>query len=217
MIEAAKFWLPIVGAGIFITWGITAWYSGGKVHAIWLLFGGAVCLLLLGAIQWQEDVSKPNEAGAQKPTETEVAKTRAYVSPSDAGFVIPTDNSAPTVFVVIKNTGQTPAYDLTWRAKFSIGNFPNLEGFQLDRQKIAPKSVLPPGQTLFYQWTFTEWKKEFGGQIAKGDAAAFAFGEISYKDAFGNSRFTKYRLIHGGDSLAPPGKFGTAAEGNEQN
>ena len=85
----------------------------------------------------------------------------------------------------------------------------------LDRTKVAPKIDLAPSDVLSYKWTFTEWKKEWGIKIAEGDAAIFAVGEILYKDAFGNPHFTKYRLIHGGDSMVSPGKFGPAAEGNE--
>jgi hypothetical protein len=91
----------------------------------------------------------------------------------------------------------------------------------LDRTKAATKVTLPPGGTLFYKYTFENWKPEFGNMIAKGDATIFAIGEINYKDAFGNIRFTNYRLIHSGtsrtDSGETAGKFVTAAEGNDQN
>lgn len=149
------------------------------------------------------------------PTEPQIIAQRAYVSVSDASLSDVTGANAPTVAVNIKNTGLTPAYDLTWRAIFAVTGFPVTKEIRLDRKKVAPKIVLPPGGVLSYKWTFPEWKKEWSEMISKGDAAIFAIGEITYKDAFGKSRSTKYRLIHGGDSMVSPGKFGPAAEGNE--
>jgi len=149
-----------------------------------------------------------------KAADSKIAQ-RAYVSVSDAEISDLTGENAPTVAVTIKNTGVTPAYGLTWRATFAAREFPAIQEIVLDRTKVAPEIVLPPGEVLSYKWTFTDWKDEWSKRIAKGDAAIFAVGEIFYKDAFGNSHFTKYRLIHGGDSMVSPGKFGPAAEGNE--
>ena len=149
------------------------------------------------------------------PTEAQIIAQRAYVGVSDADLSDVTGAAAPTVAVNIKNTGLTPAYDLTWRATFAVTEFPITKEIKLDRKKVAPKIVLAPGTVLSYKWTFTEWKKEWGEMITRGDAAIFAVGEITYKDAFGKACFTKYRLIHGGDSMVSPGRFGPAAEGNE--
>jgi hypothetical protein len=140
---------------------------------------------------------------------------RAYVYVSNADISDLTSGEAPTVSVTIKNTGNTPAYDLTWRAIFVARDFPVSQEIALDRKKVAPKINLAPGDVLSYKWTFTEWEKEWGKKIIEGNAAIFAVGEILYKDAFGNSHSTQYRLIHGGDSMVCPGKFGPAAEGNE--
>jgi len=193
---------------------VGAWYGGNKGQALWYGFFGVVCLLLLITLQLQEAI-RHDEPPSQKAGEAATIQARAYVSVNDAGLSDLIGDTPPTVFVSIKNTGQTPAYDLTWRAFFTLRDFPVSGEFLLDRQKDAPKSILPPGQSLFYQWTFTDWKKEFASRISKGQAAIFAVGEISYKDAFGNVRSTKYRLIHGGDTMVAPGKFGPAAEGNE--
>lgn len=149
------------------------------------------------------------------PTDPQIIAQRAYVYVNDANLSDVTGANAPTVAVNIKNTGLTPAYDLTWRAIFVCAKFPLTEETMLDREKEAQKVVLPPGGVLSYKWTFTEWKKEWSEMITKGDAAIFAIGEITYKDAFGKTRFTKYRLIHGGNARVSPGKFGIAAEGNE--
>jgi hypothetical protein len=54
----AELWLPILGAGICIAWAIGAWYGGNKYLSTWLIFGGVVCLLLLGTLQWQHAIDK---------------------------------------------------------------------------------------------------------------------------------------------------------------
>ena len=188
-----------------------------KVLGLWLAFAGVVLLLLTGTIQMQQSIrteDSPKETNAAPDKATIIAK-RAYVAVSDANVSDLTIESAPTVSVIIKNTGATPAYDLTWRAMFAAREFPTAEAILLDRTKKAPTIILPAGEVLSYQWTFDHWEKGWNKKIAKGGAAIFAIGEISYKDAFGTAHSTKYRLIHGGDSLVSPGKFGPDKEGNE--
>lgn len=147
--------------------------------------------------------------------QAQIVGQRAYISVIDADLSDLTSDIPPTVVVSIKNTGQTPAYDLSWRAIFAAREMPVNEEIPLDREKKAATLNLPPGGVLFYKWTFTDWKKGWNEKIAKGTAAIFAVGEISYKDAYGIQRFTKYRLIHGGGATNTPGKFGPDMWGNE--
>jgi hypothetical protein len=149
------------------------------------------------------------------PNQVQIVGQRAYISVVDADLSDLTGDIPPTVAVNIKNTGQSPAYDLSWRATFAAREVPVTEGIPLDRKKKAATLNLPPGGTLSVKWTFTEWEKGWNERIAKGSAAIFAIGEISYKDAYGVQRFTKYRLIHGGGVTNTPGKFGPDMWGNE--
>ena len=215
--ELLIFWLPIFSSILLGGFATAAWYGGNKTLGLWLTFAGLVCLLLTATIQIQQYLQTTNSIPktTDVPDKASVIAQRAYVSVSDAGISDFIGANAPTVTVTIKNTGVTPAYDLTWRATFAAREFPATQEIVLDRGKVAPKIVLAPGNVLSYKWTFTEWKNEWGKKIAAGDAAIFAVGEIFYKDVFGNPHFTKYRLIHGGDSMVSPGKFGPAAEGNE--
>jgi hypothetical protein len=63
MVALAEIWLPIIGAGIFVAWAIGAWYGGDKILATWLILFGAVCLLVLGTLQWQRAIR--TEGGGQ--------------------------------------------------------------------------------------------------------------------------------------------------------
>jgi hypothetical protein len=141
---------------------------------------------------------------------------RAYVSVSDAGIITKPGDSAPTVYVIIKNTGQAPVYGLTWRVSFAMRKFTDIGILDIDRKNIAARFDLPPSGTLFYERKFTEWGSGGWDLIHSGQGVIFAFGEILYKDTDASKvpRCTKYRLYHGGDSLAPEGKFAIAKEGN---
>lgn len=205
--ETAIFWLAILGPLIIGIAGCV-YYGGSKVVAIWIGFAGCVFLLLAAALQWHQAIRSAEEEKTDP--------TLPYVSVSDAGIVTKPNDSAPTVFVVIKNSGQTPAYGVTWRAAFAVRNFPDIGVLDLDHKSVAAKFDLPPGNTLFYEWKFEQWGDGNWAAIKKGDVAILAFGEILYTDQSKSKkpRCTQYRLIHGGDSLAPEGKFGIAKEGN---
>ena len=215
--EFLLFWLPIISSILLGGIAAAAWYGGDKILGLWLTFAGLVCLLLTATIQIQQNIRSTDSTkrAADVQDKATVIAQRAFVSVSDADISDLSGGIAPTVSVTIKNTGVTPAYDLTWRAIFAAREFPATQEIVLDRTKVAPKIVLPPDGVLSYKWTFEQWGKEWGKKVAKGNAAIFAVGEISYKDAFGISHLTKYRLIHGGDSMVSPGKFGPAADGNE--
>jgi hypothetical protein len=221
LMELALFWLPIIGGILLGSIAGNAWYGGNKSLGLWLAFAGLNCFLLLGVIQLQQAISKSQTQENSSTSDVDVKRFRAYVSPVEADISDATGEIPPTMTVVIKNIGQTPAYDLTWRGGFLIRDAHVKGELPLDRTTPATPVTLPPGGTLFYRSTFENWKPEFGNMITKGDARIFAIGEINYKDAFGNVRFTKYRLIGGGNprpgSGEVVGKFVAAPEGNEQN
>jgi hypothetical protein len=206
-VDTAILWLIIIGP-IAIGIAVSIYYGGSKVVAIWTGFAGVVLLLLAAALQWQQTVQSAEikKADGAHPN----------VSVSDAGIVTKGGDAAPTVFVTIKNSGQGTAYGLTWRAAFAMRAFPDFGILELDRKNIAATFDLPPNGTLFYEWRFTEWGVGNWDLINNGRGAIFAFGEILYKDTEASKamRCNKYRLYHGGDSLAPEGKFAIAKEGN---
>jgi hypothetical protein len=219
--ELAIFWLPVIGGILLGGLAGNAWYGGDKTLGLWLAFVGFICFQFVVVLQIQQTISNPRMQKNSSTSDADVKRLRAYVSPIEAEISDATGAIPPIVAVVIKNSGQTPAYDLTWRATFLIADAHVKGELPLDRTKTATKLTLPPGGTRFYKYTFENWKPEFGNMIARGEAAIFAIGEINYRDEFGNMRFTNYRLISGGNSQADSGgatgKFVNAAEGNEQN
>ena len=93
----------LIGSGIGI-WGLT---DVNKTITIWLIgIPGAVCLVIAAGLELQKIVW----GGVS-------TENRAYVFVTDADIANPA-GSPPTMAVNIKNTGRTPALELTWRAKF---------------------------------------------------------------------------------------------------
>src|ERR1017187_6825412 len=98
--ETASNWLLVVGPLIIGT-AVGVYYGGSKITGLWIGFFGLVLLLLAATLQWQKNVSGEESA--------KIDPARAYVSVSDAGISAQNGDAAPTVFVIIKNNGQTPA------------------------------------------------------------------------------------------------------------
>jgi hypothetical protein len=202
MTALAEIWLPVIGAGIFIAWAIGAWYGGNKTTAVWLVFGGAVCLLLLGTIQWQHAIHAA-ETRKEDPS-------RAYVFP-DATQVIHPVGGPAAMSVTIKNSGQSPAYDLTWRCQFVVAKIEGEGDISIDPIE-ATKQNLPTGQSLSYVYKFETWNSEADELLSEGKAAIYIKGEIRYKDAAGVDRYTDFLLKSGGrfgiKTGIAPGTFG---------
>jgi len=192
----------LIGSGVGV-WGLT---DVNKSIAIWLIgFPGAVCLVVALGFEFQKiasDGNKPNEG----------TDRRAYVFVTDGDVANPAGGIA-TVFVNIKNTGQTPARDLTWRAKFEVRMIGDEHKIVLDPDAVGVKQTLPPGESLSYKYTFPTWDFKIDALLAAETAAIFALGEIRYKDNAGVDRFTDYLLKSGGrfgiKTGVSPGKFAT--------
>jgi len=148
---------------------------------------------------------------------------RAYVFVSSAKIIHGIeDDSIPEAHVVIKNSGQTPAYRLT-----------NISGIAFDRYPAPPSLILTvpdrdylslvktrmdlgPGNKTS-PVTLAERPLTSTGQISltSGTSAVWVYGEIRYRDVFWCKRRTKYRLMIGGPFGASGGQMVGCEEGNE--
>ena len=206
LMERAVFWLVIFGP-LLIGLAACIYYGGGnKSLAVWMGFGGGLLLLLAVTVQLQEDVWKEQADSPPKDN-----PRRAYVYVTDGDVANP-PGGIVTVAVNIKNTGQTPALELTWRAKFEVQLIGNEEKIKLDPDAVGVKQTLPPGESLSYKYSFPTWDPAIDALLASEKAAIFAIGEIRYKDSDGIDRFTDYLLKSGGrfpiSTGIGPGKFG---------
>jgi hypothetical protein len=139
---------------------------------------------------------------------------RAYVAPENMGIFEgnmvsppqPARINVPGIAMLIKNSGQTPAYKVVSLAKIAV--------IAVQDEKIA--LVLPPmeerfSNTLSAGSTFSKslWfdrpltPTEIA-DIVTGARAIYLYGRIEYQDAFKKRRFTNFRYQYVGQFPPPP-------------
>jgi hypothetical protein len=151
---------------------------------------------------------------------------RAYVFVSGAAVTnIAEGDGIPEAQVVIKNFGQTPAYNFVNITGFAANVYPPPSSIRLtvpDEEFFQPiaKSDLGPTQA---EISTTDWREkrrpltqDERAALAEGKAIIYVYGEIRYVDAFGRQRWTKYRYMMGGPvGVRPGGRLAPCDEGNE--
>lgn len=148
------------------------------------------------------------------------AQLRAYVFVADVeikGIGTPKVEAA----ILIRNTGQTPAYDVTMSTAARAFNVPGEIAF-------APTPVGPDSSRFVFGPDGLGRRNiplhtligEPGAIAAlrAGNGILYVHGEILYKDAFGAARHTRFRHAIGGANLWPEdNKMTVCPEGNEAN
>ncbi|WP_154070897.1 hypothetical protein [Bradyrhizobium lablabi] len=190
--ETAVIWLLVIGPMLIGLGAAIWWGSGSKVIGLWTGFvPGAFVLIIAAALQAQILLSKPDAAEAPKEN-----PMRAYVFP-EAAQVAHAAGNPISVSVQAKNSGQTPAYDLTWRCQFVIAMIEIEDNIPLDDVPMS-KQTLPVGQVLSYGFTFPDTTPEVEALLSAGKAAIYLKGEIRYKDVAGIDRYTDFLFKSGG-------------------
>jgi hypothetical protein len=144
---------------------------------------------------------------------------RAYVFVSGAEIVDLEIGGIPIVQIEIKNTGQTPAYQLThvWRC----GAF----DYPLQQKLLLPHNNDPVSWPHLGPGASAKAQRAAEKQIGSGApadlinraTAFYVYGEILYKDAFNKARFTRYVFFHTGLPRMGPGQLVAYEKGNEAN
>jgi hypothetical protein len=150
------------------------------------LFFATLVLVAIGYFQWRET---RNTARRQ---------LRAYIS-IYPGLLIEQDERSPAIFEArptIKNTGQTPAYNVSFAAITKVLPYPLPNGFDLSLPPHPSPSVSTLGpQQDSSMFTYTEKIYPIDELIAiltmKG-VALYPYGNVSYKDAFERTWETKF-------------------------
>lgn len=124
----------------------------------------------------------------------------------------------PTVEVVFINDGQTPAHEYTSECYIALTYFPifgadlatiPLEGYQ-SKCVVPPKG--PNTVAVSLGRTLADWEKD---HVRKRMLSLYVYGWTNYKDAFGDSQWTKFRVMCGGWTKRTSGKMVNCPEGNE--
>jgi hypothetical protein len=202
-----------------------------------VVIGGFQIWLLnrqLNTINRQADIAKNQEtqmiqAGLQteriiaQMKDTALRELRAYVGISKIKLDI-SDESLPTGAVEIQNFGRTPAYKVQHWTGIGIQSYPLTVHLPPSPATSFSVAVLHPNVKNVGAVTL---KKNLpkGTPIGTPQLTIYVYGEVTYEDAFGNERHTKFRFFYGGsepvftyqDSPSGPlyGAMRPDTEGNE--
>jgi len=158
--------------------------------------------------QWKamrEQLGQMESAGKQTNDvieimrDTALRELRAYVCMSEA-LIEFRQERAPEVQIHIKNCGKTPAYDVEMWIGVVLGPYPGPltlppppEGFRKSKSLLAPGEK--PHAMVFRHSVMTEQQITI---LGTSQLTMFVYGDITYRDAFGKQRITRYRLMYGG-------------------
>lgn len=161
------------------------------------------------------------EAAVKHAADNAERQLRAYVSAEvDNGEIkIAGDegatNRTATLNLVMRNRGQTPAHGLTHWVKFDTADYPVPNLDYTPPVEYGAKVVLHPGAGRIRPQE-KKLSSELLKQVRAGDATRlYLWGVVSYVDAFGEKRETKFRLMYGGPKSTERSTMWWCDEGNE--
>jgi hypothetical protein len=204
---------PFKGVGVFLRNNATE--IAASISAIATIFIALFTLTLKRSTDNLWEITNNTLKHSEKTAERQL---RAYVFPIEAELKKLSADEFPELEISIENSGQTPAYQLTHTSRFALSDFPLIEPLPLaEASKESSKTnVEPGGKFMKYGRSDRKLSAEAITQLKDGTAAIYAYGEIKFVDAFGASRWVKYRLMNGGRAgFFADGKLVACEEGNE--
>jgi hypothetical protein len=127
--------------------------------------------------------------------------------------------NGPVAQVQIKNTGQTPAFEVRHWGNICIMEFPLKSRLPSKAAEVIPiASILGPNISSTKRIEFPPLlTPQQLIDLRKGTIAIYVYGEITYRDAFKRPRITKYRLMHHmmGGVIGVSTDLNFAEDGNE--
>jgi hypothetical protein len=142
----------------------------------------------LRAYVFVNDISIFNVANPLHPLAKDYKKTGAEIS---------RPNDGPIIAMTIKNSGQTPAYEVVNEGHMCIQEFPLISNLPTEPpSKFITKTAIPPGGITTKNLTMRPLTKEEIAQLRNGTMAIYVYGKIIYKDTFGKISFTNFRVMH---------------------
>jgi len=180
---------------------------------IGLVIVGAIQILVFGwqALSLRQTVNQMRES--------EERQLRAWVFVSQAAVKDPMQHDPIEAHVVIKNAGQTPAYDVRIFGGIIVANWPlDRKLPPIDFSKAASVGTLGPGMDGNQMCALQPQLNASGIQdLNDGKAAIYVFGEIQYRDVFNRTRRTKYRYFTEGAAGVRGISLCSHEQGNEAN
>jgi hypothetical protein len=165
----------------------------------------------LRAYVFVNDISIFNVANPINPLPKDYKKTGAEINRPDDG---------PIVAMTIKNSGQTPAYEVVNEGHICIQEFPLNSDLPFEpSSRFITKTAIPPGGITTKNLAMRPLTQKEVSQLRNGTMAIYVYGKIIYKDTFGKSRFTNFRVMHfaAAQSIGIGTGLTICEEGNEAN
>lgn len=176
----------------------------------------AIALFTLTLWRSSEKMWNATQDALRHAERTAERELRAYVHISGGEIKFEPLN-APTWHLTVKNFGKTPAYDVRQWTHMWIEEYPlkvKLPAPDADFKTAC--SILPPGG---HEEMVCRRDPPIPGEalnlIGTVKGTVYIYGEIRYRDAFGEDRVTKYRLLYGGPTPNRGGFLKPDSEGNE--
>lgn len=145
---------------------------------------------------------------AQKASQIEL---RAYIGLDSAKIKNVSAGKRPAFLLQFKNAGRTPARNVVLWSTYKYDGVPETiarsPGASTSNSTVSPDGVIGGPQELSRPLSAAEV-----AAIRAGKAALYVFGEVTYEDIFGVTRYTRFNLIHGG---AEAGALMVCATGND--
>lgn len=146
---------------------------------------------------------------------TAIRQLRAYVLIAGGDIKFP-DPGAPEAQIVLKNFGQTPAYNVRMWIHMWIEQYPLQVMLPTPPENFRmATSILPPGgHTDMFMRKEPPVSPQAIQLLGTTAGTIYVYGEVRYLDVFQVERSTKYRLMYGGAEGVRDGRMNPASEGN---
>lgn len=147
---------------------------------------------------------------------------RAYLFPERVGIFHVLDGTKLTRFIGsrihIKNSGQTPAYNVRHWNEIRIEEFSKESSLAIDTSLGAFSNPVPPnGEFHKRRDTTKKLTREQIRGLKNGTLVIYVYGRILYEDTFGVERLTEYRFAWSGWRIPQDVSMNFAREGNYAN
>jgi hypothetical protein len=132
---------------------------------------------------------------------------QAYVFPEQANLVWQGSAKPTAAEIVLKNSGQMPAYRLSTGTAILVSDHP----LQSDLHFPAMPdnhTVIPPGSTALSAAIAQPFTGDQLKAIQKETQAIYVFGDVAYVDGFGECRMTRYQFYYTGAGAENASKVG---------
>lgn len=146
---------------------------------------------------------------------------RAYVFAENSGVYALTkqvprsENGKVGSTVVVRNSGQTPAYDVIHWSMLALHAVVNERELVIPPLETLHRTVVPPGGILKAERRLSiHLTRDQQASLKTGAMALYVYGRIEYTDAFGTRRYTDYRLAWAGWPLTDNISMTFCPEGN---